>query len=75
MNTLVHFDVPVEDIQRAKTFYETVFNGKITRMPGPMEYFDIATKDEQGNPSLSGGMGERRDSKQQITHYIGVSSI
>ena len=75
MNTIVHFDVPAENIQRAKTFYETVFDWEITRIPGPMEYFNIATKDEQGNPSIGGGMGERRDPRQQITNYIGVPSI
>ena len=52
MTTIVHFDVPAEDIQRAKIFYETVFNWEITRVPGPMEYFNIATKDEKGKPVL-----------------------
>ena len=75
MSTIVHFDVPADDIQRAKTFYETVFNWEITRVPGPMGYYNIGTKDDQGTPSLGGGMGQRGDPSQKITNYIGVSSV
>ena len=37
MPTIVHFDMPADDIERAKKFYSELFGWKIERMPGPME--------------------------------------
>ena len=75
MSTIVHFDIPAEDINRAKNFYEKLFDWKIEKVPGPMEYYNISTKDEKGNQSLGGGMGERGQPDQKITNFIGVDSI
>jgi predicted enzyme related to lactoylglutathione lyase len=75
MATFVHFDVPTEDIERAKKFYETIFNWEIKPVPGPMEYYDIITKDEKGDLGLVGGMGKRGAPDQKITNYIGVDSV
>ena len=75
MSTIVHFDVPAEDINRAKNFYEKLFNWKIEPVPGPMEYFNISTRDDKGNLSVGGGMGKRGQPDQKITNYIGVDSI
>ena len=59
MTTIVHFDIAAEDIQRAKTFCEKLFNSKIEPIPGSMEYYKIATKDEKGKEGIAGGMGKR----------------
>lgn len=75
MATIVHFDVPAEDIQRAKIFYEKLFEWKIEPVPGPMEYYNIFTHDENGKESIGGGMGKRGQPEQKITNYIGVPSI
>jgi len=75
MSTIVHFDIPAEDINRAKTFYEKLFDWKIEAVPGPMEYFNISTKDDKGNEAVGGGMGQRGQPDQKITNYIGVDSI
>jgi predicted enzyme related to lactoylglutathione lyase len=75
MSTIVHFDIPADDINRAKNFYEKLFDWKIERLPGPMEYYNISTKDNKGNDSIGGGMGQRGQSEQKITNYIDVDSI
>ena len=75
MSTIVHFDIPTEDIKRAKNFYEKLFDWKIEPVPGPMEYYNISTKDEKGIESVGGGMGKRGQADQKITNYIGVDSI
>jgi predicted enzyme related to lactoylglutathione lyase len=75
MSTIVHFDVPVDDIKRAKDFYEKLFDWKIEKMPGPMDYYGITTTDESGKVSIDGGMGIRGQPEQNIINYIGVSSI
>jgi predicted enzyme related to lactoylglutathione lyase len=75
MNTIVHFDVPIDDIERAKKFYTELFNWKIEKMPGPMEYYSISTTDEKGVQGIGGGMGKRGEPNQRIVNYIGVSSV
>lgn len=75
MSTIVHFDVGVDNIERAKDFYEKLFNWKIERMPGPMEYYGIKTFDDDSNESVGGGMAIRQDANQHITNYIGVKYI
>ena len=75
MTTIVHFDIPAENIKRAKNFYEKLFDWKIEPVPGPMEYYNITTKDEKGKEGIAGGIGQRELPEQKITNFIGVSSI
>lgn len=75
MTTIVHFDIPAENIKRAKNFYEKLFDWKIEPVPGPMEYYNITTKDEKGKEGIAGGIGQRVQPEQKITNFIGVSSI
>ena len=37
MPNIVHFEIPADDIQRAKTFYANLFGWKIESLPG-MDY-------------------------------------
>ncbi len=75
MATIVHFDLPAEDLERAASFYGKLLGWKFERMPGPMEYFGITTFDDQGRPSLGGGMGKKNEWDTGITNYIGVGSV
>ena len=75
MPTIVHFDVPVDDMERASRFYRELLDWKIEAAPGPMPYSFIATADDEGEEGLGGGMGLREDPGQQITMYAGVSSV
>ena len=52
MPTIVHFDIPADDMNRAKKFYKELFDWKIESVPGPMEYNNITTKDESGKDAL-----------------------
>ncbi|MGN6615362.1 MAG: VOC family protein [Candidatus Nitrosocosmicus sp.] len=83
MPTIVHFEIPSDDIQRSKRFYNELFGWTIEKfqdtgnnMPEDMEYYIITTTDDKGNKSLRGGMLKRKDIQQQgITNYIDVKSI
>jgi predicted enzyme related to lactoylglutathione lyase len=75
MPTIVHFDIPVDSIDRAKIFYETLFDWRIEKVPGDMPYFLIETTDSDGSIDIGGGMSEREENGQQITNFIGVPSI
>jgi len=69
MSSIVHFEIPADDIQRAKAFYSNLFGWKIEGIQG-MDYMMI---DVFGAPG--GGMMMRMHPDQQITEYIGVPSV
>ena len=86
MPTLVHFEVPADDVERSRKFYTDLFGWKIEKWPGMdsdsggsssnMEYWVITTTDEKGNKALiSGGMMKRQNPHEQITNFIDVKSV
>ncbi|VVB93511.1 Uncharacterised protein [uncultured archaeon] len=75
MPTIVHFDLPADDVERAKKFYEKLFDWKFNQVPMPAPFYLIETKDLNGNPGVGGGMGERKLPGQSTMNYIGVPSV
>ncbi|MDY6932146.1 MAG: VOC family protein [Halobacteriota archaeon] len=75
MSTISHFNIPAYDIERAKKFYNEVFDWKITRDPGPIEYYMIETTTENGEVGLGGGMAKKEGPDETITPFIDVPSI
>jgi uncharacterized protein len=88
MSTIVHFEIPSDDVERAKKFYSDLFGWKIEKWAGtvdrqltsaatgqPMEYWMVTTIDDKGNKALGGGMMKRVQPGQQITNYINVRSV
>jgi predicted enzyme related to lactoylglutathione lyase len=75
MATIVHFDIGAEDPQRAKEFYEGLFNWRIVLLTGPVDYYWIETGDIDGEYGLTGGIAKREPSDQGILNFIGVTSI
>ncbi len=71
MATIVHFEIPAEDVGRAKSFYSKLFGWEIKEIPG-MDYWVITTSGE--NP-VGGGMMKRQNPGQQIINYIDVPSV
>lgn len=70
MPKIVHFDIPADDIKRARKFYEDLLGWKFELLDGPEEYYEVTT--EEG--SLQGGMGQRQGD-QKITNFVGVDDI
>src|ERR671928_736843 len=90
MPTIVHFEIPADDVERAKKFYTDLFGWNIEKMPStdnnskltsaatgqPIEYWIITTTDDKGNKaSIGGGMMKRQMPEHHITNYIGVDSV
>ena len=75
MPTIVHFDIATDNPQRAKKFYESLFDWKLERPPGFPDFYLIETKDLNGNRGVGGGLGKRGEPSQKITAYIGVDKI
>ena len=90
MPTTVHFEIPADNIERAKRFYTGIFRWKIEKWSSintddsqltspatgqPIEYWTITTTDDKGNKALGGGMMRRQMPEHQVTNYIGVESV
>ena len=80
MGKVVHFEIPADDLSRAKKFYSAVFGWKTTEMP-EMEYVMVGTteSDENGMPrqpgAINGGMLKRQDPVRYPVVTIDVESI
>jgi len=79
-HTIVHFEIPADDVQKLKGFYTELFGWKIERLPGPVEYWNIQTVpvNEKGEPirqGVNGGMMKKQNPQHKLTNYILVESI
>jgi uncharacterized protein len=78
MPTIVHFEVPADDVERSRKFYSDLFGWKMERWPGMesgMEYWIINTTDNEGSKAIGGGMMKRQNPQQGITNFIDVTSV
>jgi predicted enzyme related to lactoylglutathione lyase len=73
-HTIVHFDIPAEDVERAKAFYSSLFGWEIAAPPEFPDYYMFLT----GDPETDAGGGlMARESPEQVglVNYIGVESV
>ncbi len=78
MPTIVHFEVPADDVERSRKFYSDLFGWKFEKWPGMesgMEYWIINTTDNEGGKAVGGGMMKRQNPQQGITNFIDVTSV
>lgn len=71
--SLVWFDIPADDLPRAKKFYRALFGWKISRFPAMPDYWHIDTGGTKA--TLDGGLLPRQAPRQPITAYISVPSV
>jgi len=71
-HTIVHFEIPSDNIKRAKKFYNDLFGWRMEKMPGSMEYWTFSTDSNKnsGEQQNIGGVPQ-----QSITNYISVKSV
>jgi uncharacterized protein len=72
-NAIVHFEIPADDVQRAKNFYERALGWQISD-PWKMEYFLVETK-KSGEDGINGGLMKRKNPGQPFMNYIAVDDI
>lgn len=72
-NSPVHFEIPADDVARAKKFYEKALGWKIAD-PFNMNYFFVTTK-EKGEEGINGGLMQRMNPGQPFMVYVAVASI
>ncbi|MDP2662613.1 MAG: VOC family protein [Dehalococcoidia bacterium] len=72
-HTIIHFEIPANDPEKLAAFYRSLFNWKIEKNPGPMEYWLLQTAPE--GQGVNGGMMRRQMPGQAPTNYFNVESV
>ena len=68
------FEVPADDLGRAKKFYSSLFGWKFAKLPAAVQdYWHIDTGGKDASPD--GGMMPRMHPHQPITNYVSVPSV
>jgi uncharacterized protein len=68
-----HFEIPVDDPDRAEAFYGAVFGWTFQRYPGAPEYYGLATTGET-EPGINGALFQR-GSDSETTVSMSVDSV
>ena len=80
MGKVVHFEIPADNLPRAKKFYSTVFGWTLSEFP-EMEYTIVRTveADQNGVPkeagAINGGMLKRQDPVKSPVITIDVENM
>jgi predicted enzyme related to lactoylglutathione lyase len=83
-HTIVHFEIPADQPERAARFYRELFGWDIKQyegtVAGGMDYWMVRTvpTDEQGRPAqpgVNGGLMRRMYPSQTPVNYINVESV
>ena len=81
-HTIVHFEIPADQPERAAKFYREMFGWKIDRWenPGGMDYWMVETvpTDAEGRPvrqGVNGGLMPRMYPSQPPVIYVAVEDV
>jgi uncharacterized protein len=74
--SVVWFEIPADNIERAKKFYGALFGWKIEKFPAAVgDYWHIDTGGGPAGAGPDGGLLPRMHSNQPITSYVAVPSV
>jgi predicted enzyme related to lactoylglutathione lyase len=71
--SVVWFEIPADDLNRAQTFYKKLFGWKISPFRGMTDFLHVDTGGPDASPD--GGMMTRKHPGQGITNYVNVPSV
>ena len=79
-HTVVHFEIPADQPERAVKFYRELFGWEVKPMGGPMDYSLVETvpTNAQGMPTragVNGGIMRRMMPGQAPINYIAVEKV
>ena len=74
MNGLTHFEILVNDIDKAKEFYSNLFDWQFNFIK-EMNYLMFTTESEDGKSKVGGGILKKPNESFTITNYINVKSV
>jgi predicted enzyme related to lactoylglutathione lyase len=71
---VVHFELPVDDPDRASDFYQKVFGWHIEKWDGPQDYWLITTG-QDGETGINGALTRRSEAFAHTVSTVGVDSL
>ena len=71
--SIVWFEIPADNSDRAKAFYSNLFGWKINPFPGGGDYWHIDTGGTDDTPD--GALKARRHAGEPIVNYVSVDSV
>ncbi len=74
MSRVVHFEIPMDDADRAVAFYRNVFGWEISKWDGDMPYWLVKTG-EASEPGIDGGLTMRQQPGQATVNVVAVDSV
>lgn len=79
-HTIIHFEIPADDLEKLRKFYGELFGWRIWKVPGQTDYWLIETVpiDERGapiRPGINGGMMKKQHPEHRPVNYIAVESV
>ena len=74
MSRVVHFEIDAKKPDRAVSFYEKVFDWKIEKWKGPVDYWLITTGNPK-EPGIDGGLAKRTEAEPSTVNTIDVPSV
>ena len=73
VSRVLHFEIPVDDPERAGAFYSAVFSWNVDRW-GPLEYWNLSTGEPPG-VGAEGALSRRTEEVPGVVVYVGVDDI
>jgi uncharacterized protein len=70
---VVHFEIPIDEPDRAAAFYREAFGWNVTRW-GAVDYWNITSGAEPG-PGAEGALTARTEAPEGVLVYVGVDNI
>ncbi|HEU4948252.1 MAG TPA: VOC family protein [Kribbella sp.] len=70
---VLHFEIPIDDPDRAGAFYREVFGWNVEKW-GPIDYWTMTTGAEPG-PGAEGALTPRAEAPEGVIVYVGVDDI
>jgi uncharacterized protein len=81
-NPIEYFEIPADDVDRAKRFYEKIFDWKIEKFEKDSDYWFVMTTevgDDEWTPkepgAINGGLVKRDQQGEPPVNYVTVDAI
>ena len=71
--SIVWFEIPADNPDRAKAFYSNLFGWKINPFPGGGDYWHIDTGGADASPD--GALKKRKHPQEPVVNYVCVDSV
>jgi predicted enzyme related to lactoylglutathione lyase len=78
MSNISYFEIPADDVKRAKKFYSGILGWDFapTKVPGiPVEYWNISTGKSRKDTLNMGGLFQRREPSARVLMYALVDDV